>query len=114
MSQCTGMAYHGSFGSACDFIALAVAERMCMATREPTYDDYIELLAYYTDRVRQADALYQEVLTPTVGNLQIHPEAIQRAARRAALMRVVSLVKVELRNLDPDRYAEDFSDDMVD
>ena len=114
MSHCAGMAYHSSFGSVCDCIALTVAERMCMATRAPTYDDYIELLAYYTDRVRQADALYQEVLTPTVGNLHIHPEAIQRAVRRAALMRVVSLVKVELRNLDPGRYAEDFPDDMVD
>ena len=84
---------------------------MCMATREPTYDDYMELLARYTDRVAQADVLYQEVLTPEVGNFHIHPEAIRRAARREALMRLVSLVKVELKRIDADKYAEDFPDE---
>ena len=75
---------------------------------EPTYDEYVELLEVYLERLAEADALVAEVLQPSEGNMGMHPEAIARAAHRAAVQNVIDTIKRYLFRIDPDRFTQEY------
>ena len=75
---------------------------------EPTYDEYVELLEVYLERLAEADALFAEVFQPPEDNMGMHPEAIARAAHRAAVQNVIDAIKRYLFHIAPDRFTQEY------